>query len=158
MFKPSKECLSPDGNQVAFSDGPRSAKDDIYIKLVGPGEPIRLTTDPLIDDQPAWSPDGRSICVSCDSGPQRERIRRSHGQLSPYQPAPTRFRNGTHARPMNSGQDLACTQPESSTTKSYFLLVLAEEDVIGSIRNERLLPDIARRGASVGRGRSPVCV
>jgi Tol biopolymer transport system component len=54
--------LSPDGNQVAFSwDGPRSDNYDIYVKLVGPGEPIRLTTDPAVDDQPAWSPDGRSI-------------------------------------------------------------------------------------------------
>lgn len=42
--------LSPDGNQVAFSwDGARSDNYDIYIKLVGPGEPIRLTTDPAID-------------------------------------------------------------------------------------------------------------
>lgn len=67
--------LSPDGNQVAFSwDGPTSGPSsfarsnspssenhDIYIKLAGPGEPIRLTNDPANDEQPAWSPDGQSI-------------------------------------------------------------------------------------------------
>lgn len=55
-------ALSPDGSQVAFSsDGPKSDNLDIYLKLVGPGEPHRLTTDPGEDVSPAWSPDGRQI-------------------------------------------------------------------------------------------------
>ena len=33
---------------------------DIYVKLVGPGPPLRLTTDPAGTDS-AWSPDGRLI-------------------------------------------------------------------------------------------------
>lgn len=54
--------LNPDGSQVAFSwNGPAQSNQDIYVKLVGPGEPIALTTDPARDDSPAWSPDGRSI-------------------------------------------------------------------------------------------------
>src|SRR5262249_10446856 len=54
--------LSPDGSQVAFSwDGSRQDNFDIYVKLVGPGEPHRLTTDPALDFSPAWSPDGRQI-------------------------------------------------------------------------------------------------
>jgi len=54
--------LSPDGSQVAFSwNGPREDNYDIYVKLVGPGPPLRLTTDPAPDDNPAWSPDGRVI-------------------------------------------------------------------------------------------------
>jgi Tol biopolymer transport system component/DNA-binding winged helix-turn-helix (wHTH) protein len=53
--------LSPDGSQVAFSwEGPAD-NVDIYLKLVGPGEPHRLTTDPAPDFSPAWSPDGRQI-------------------------------------------------------------------------------------------------
>jgi DNA-binding winged helix-turn-helix (wHTH) protein/Tol biopolymer transport system component len=54
--------LSPDGSQVAFSwAGPSEDNVDIYLKLVGPGEPHRLTTDPADDFSPAWSPDGRQI-------------------------------------------------------------------------------------------------
>ncbi len=53
---------SPDGSQVAFSwTGPRQDNEDIYVKLVGPGEPLQLTTNPARDSSPAWSPDGRSI-------------------------------------------------------------------------------------------------
>jgi Tol biopolymer transport system component/DNA-binding winged helix-turn-helix (wHTH) protein len=54
--------LSPDGSQVAFAwDGPGQDNLDIYLKLVGPGEPHRLTTDPAADFSPAWSPDGDRI-------------------------------------------------------------------------------------------------
>jgi Tol biopolymer transport system component/DNA-binding winged helix-turn-helix (wHTH) protein len=54
--------LSPDGSQVAFSwNGPEEDNYDIYVKLVGPGEPIRLTTNVASDLHPAWSPDGRYL-------------------------------------------------------------------------------------------------
>lgn len=58
----SYPTLSADGSQVAFSwEGPSQDNVDIYLKLVGPGEPHRLTTDPAPDFSPAWSPDGRQI-------------------------------------------------------------------------------------------------
>ncbi|MGC4048907.1 MAG: protein kinase [Paludibaculum sp.] len=54
--------FSPDGNQIAFSwNGPREDNRDIYIKQVGPGDPVRLTTDPADDHSPRWSPDGKWI-------------------------------------------------------------------------------------------------
>lgn len=54
--------FSPDGNQVAFSwNGEKEDNTDIYVKLIGPGAPLRLTTDPAEDRFPRWSPDGRSI-------------------------------------------------------------------------------------------------
>ena len=54
--------LSPDGSQVAFSwNGPRQNNYDIYVKLVGPGEPVPLTQNPAPDEQPAWSPKGDRI-------------------------------------------------------------------------------------------------
>ncbi|AMY10727.1 Transcriptional regulatory protein QseB [Luteitalea pratensis] len=58
----SSPSLSPDGSQVAFVwSGATPTQQDIYVKLVGPGEPVRLTTHPARDDSPAWSPDGQSI-------------------------------------------------------------------------------------------------
>jgi len=54
--------FSPDGNQVAFSwDGEKEDNFDIYLKRVGPEPPRRLTHDPAVDSNPAWSPDGRWI-------------------------------------------------------------------------------------------------
>jgi Tol biopolymer transport system component len=59
------ECcpsFSPDGNQVAFVwNGPKQDNEDIYIKMVGTENAVRLTSDPAPDSSPAWSPDGRYI-------------------------------------------------------------------------------------------------
>jgi len=53
--------FSPDGSQVAFAWGPEGGNPDIYVKLVGPGEAIRLTNTPEDERMPQWSPDGRWI-------------------------------------------------------------------------------------------------
>jgi Tol biopolymer transport system component len=54
--------FSPEGNQVAFSwNGDKQDNYDIYIKLIGAGTPLRLTSDPAPDYCPAWSPDGKWI-------------------------------------------------------------------------------------------------
>ena len=41
---------------------------DIYVKLIGVGEPLRLTTSPKRDMSPAWSPDGRYIAFLRGNG------------------------------------------------------------------------------------------
>jgi Tol biopolymer transport system component len=52
--------FSPDGNQVAFAwDGPKQDNTDIYVKLIGTENLLRLASDPARDFAPAWSPDGR---------------------------------------------------------------------------------------------------
>jgi eukaryotic-like serine/threonine-protein kinase len=54
--------FSPDGNQVVFSwNGEKQDNFDIYVKLVGSANYVRLTSDPADDVSPAFSPDGRSI-------------------------------------------------------------------------------------------------
>lgn len=54
--------FSPDGNQIAFTwYGDPDYNEDIYVKQIGAGKPLRLTTDPAKDESPAWSPDGRYI-------------------------------------------------------------------------------------------------
>ena len=54
--------FSPDGNQIVFVWKRETQEDyDVYVKLIGPGPPLQLTTDPAWDHSPAWSPDGRHI-------------------------------------------------------------------------------------------------
>jgi Tol biopolymer transport system component len=42
-------------------DGENQDNYDIYVKQIGGGAPLRLTSDPAPDISPAWSPDGRTI-------------------------------------------------------------------------------------------------
>ena len=53
--------FSPDGNQVVFAWGDDEENSSIYVKLIGPGTPLRLTKQDENSYGPAWSPDGRSI-------------------------------------------------------------------------------------------------
>ena len=67
--------FSPDGNQVAYVwNGEKEDNFDIYVKLIGPGAPLRLTTDPARDSAPAWSPDGRSIAFMREEPDGREAV------------------------------------------------------------------------------------
>jgi Tol biopolymer transport system component len=54
--------FSPDGSQVVFTwNGEKQDNYDLYVKVVGPGAPLRLTTDLGVDYSAKWSPDGRTI-------------------------------------------------------------------------------------------------
>jgi Tol biopolymer transport system component len=59
--------FSPDGRRVAFSwnggaGGARGKPDrNIYIKTIGPDDPVRLTSAPEDETLPVWSPEGRYI-------------------------------------------------------------------------------------------------
>lgn len=55
-------ALSPDGGQLVYAQrlgslGPR----DIYLRAVGEGAPVRLSSDPADDHSPTWSPNGDRI-------------------------------------------------------------------------------------------------
>lgn len=56
-------AFSPDGKQMVFSwdGGIENGNFDIYIKLIGTGEPVRLTSGATDEINPVFSPDGKSI-------------------------------------------------------------------------------------------------
>lgn len=54
--------FSPEGTRVAFAWAePGKQVSNIYIRLIGQGDAVHLTTDPAGDFAPAWSPDGHWI-------------------------------------------------------------------------------------------------
>ena len=65
--------FSPDGSQIAFAwsgdlGHSQSIAFDLYTKVIGSEETLRLTTQPSEWISPAWSPDGRQIAFHRISG------------------------------------------------------------------------------------------
>jgi Tol biopolymer transport system component len=57
--------FSPDGKQVVFTwNGEQHDNFDLYVKLIGEGQPLRLTRNPDWDSMGSWSPDGRQIAFA----------------------------------------------------------------------------------------------
>jgi eukaryotic-like serine/threonine-protein kinase len=68
-------AFSPNGDRIAFAwDGEDGENFDIYVKVVGAGVPLRLTTHKADDLTPAWSPDGTRIAFC-----RVDRASREHG-------------------------------------------------------------------------------
>lgn len=62
--------FSPDGTRVAFTwDEPGKRPSAVYVKLIGPSDPIRLTFGNESDFSPVWSADGRFIAFLRTKGP-----------------------------------------------------------------------------------------
>jgi len=55
-------ALSPDGTRIAYVwRGEAQSNFNLYVKLIGAGRPLRLTSNGEEESCPAWSPDGRYI-------------------------------------------------------------------------------------------------
>jgi Tol biopolymer transport system component len=107
--------LSPEGSRVAYSwNGEKQDNFDIYVKLIGPGPPLRLTTNPARDSSPVWSPDGRSIAFLRDLGDGKSQVIAIPSLGGPEQivaevatwPTPWRFYPGPHLTWAHDGKGL----------------------------------------------------
>ena len=83
--------FSPDGLRVAFRwNGPNGDNFDIYVKPVGPGKVMRLTSNPADDFNPVWSPDSSQIAFLRRAGtraqvltvPSAGGVERSIGEIA----------------------------------------------------------------------------
>jgi Tol biopolymer transport system component/DNA-binding winged helix-turn-helix (wHTH) protein len=62
--------FSPEGSRVAFAwDEPGKRASNVYIQLIGSGDPVRVTTGDAGDFAPSWSPDGRYLAFLRSRGP-----------------------------------------------------------------------------------------
>lgn len=62
--------FSPDGTRVAFTwEEPGKGRPGIYVKLIGPMDPVRLSSGEEGDFAPVWSPDGSWIAFLQIRGP-----------------------------------------------------------------------------------------
>jgi Tol biopolymer transport system component/DNA-binding winged helix-turn-helix (wHTH) protein len=62
--------FSPDGTRVAFTWEERGKRRaSIYVKLIGPTDPVRVTYGEESDFAPVWSPDGHWIAFLRAKGP-----------------------------------------------------------------------------------------
>jgi Tol biopolymer transport system component len=69
MNTPTNPAISPDGTRIAIAVGTPGARDIWTIDLARKAR-TRLTFDPGDDDNPVWSPDGKSIAFSSNRGGQ----------------------------------------------------------------------------------------
>jgi TolB protein len=69
-------AFSPDGKKLALTLGGTAGNPDIYVLDLASQALVRITDDPAIDTEAAWSSDGQSLYFTSDraGGPQIYRI------------------------------------------------------------------------------------
>jgi len=116
---------SPDGKQVAFVwNGESQDNADIYVKLIGSGPPLRLTTDPAADYSPAWSPNGDTIAF-LRQGAEKDELR-----LVPALGGPERTLADI---PLARGDTTGWTSPYVTWSPDGAWIVFCPGDVFGVV-------------------------
>jgi DNA-binding winged helix-turn-helix (wHTH) protein len=60
-------AFSPDGTMIAYAAGTDVASRKIYLRPIGGGDPLKLTSDGFDDSSPSWSSDERQLAYVVQS-------------------------------------------------------------------------------------------
>ncbi len=63
LFEGEEPAVSPDGKQVAFRRWVGNNSEIFLAPLDGSGSPRNITNNPAMERSPAWSPDGKWLCI-----------------------------------------------------------------------------------------------
>jgi Tol biopolymer transport system component len=80
-LQPNQPALSPDGRMVAFMSADKGGSD-IYMRDLQTGDTQRVSTEVPYDEEPSWTPDGRSILHMSFRPDARAMLRRPLNALS----------------------------------------------------------------------------
>jgi DNA-binding winged helix-turn-helix (wHTH) protein len=134
-------AFSPDGSEVAFGwDGETNgAGYDVYVKVIGSENPLRITRHPSVKLSIAWSPDGRVIAISRVSkavasgiflvpptgGPERKIYSRS-----------STYWYGNELSWSSDGKYLAFTDHPENSYQSIMLYLLSMGPIRGDVKKK----------------------
>ncbi len=116
--------FSPDGKQLAYSwNGDEAVANDIYVRIIGTGEPLRLTNTEANEHYPTYSPDGSHIAFV--------RELKTHGEvilipsLGGTERLVCRLFSGNYSISYSpDGQNIAVIDKETSTESGQFAVYL----------------------------------
>jgi hypothetical protein len=122
-------------SRIFPGEGAQGDNGDIYATPLSGARPLRLTTDPAEDTDPAWSPDGRRIAVI-----RRRTGRRADIMLIPALGGPEQKVREIRISPWMQGRILAwspdgkwlCFTTEAGSSGDHVLLLLSPET--GAVR------------------------
>jgi Tol biopolymer transport system component len=98
-------AISPDQRQVAFTAGVRGQRQ-IFVRLLGGGSPLQITSDPVDHEFPRWSPDANAVLYF--SPPRLDEMQGAIWSIPALGGSPRRVIDSTGGADVSSRGRLTC--------------------------------------------------